>query len=70
MAARGREADMDSVNQAVIKKLLSRARRGKKKYGVTMNRTDLTELEWLQHAQDELLDGAVYLEKLIQLKSK
>lgn len=61
---------MDSVNQAVIKKLRERANRGGKKYGVTMDRTDLTELQWLQHAQDELLDGAVYLEKLIQLKSK
>lgn len=61
---------MDSVNQAVITKLRSRARRGANKYGVTMDRTDLTELEWLQHAQSELLDGAVYLEKLIQLKLK
>lgn len=61
---------MDSVNQEVIKKLRERANRGAKKYGVTMDRTDLTELQWLQHAQDELLDGAIYLEKLIQLKSK
>jgi hypothetical protein len=61
---------MDSINQAVIQKLRSRARRGAKKYGVTMDRTDLTELQWLKHAQAELLDGAVYLEKLIQRKSK
>lgn len=61
---------MDSINQSVISKLQERAERGQKKYGVTMDRRDLTELEWLQHAQDELLDGAVYLEKLIQLKSQ
>lgn len=59
---------MDSINQAVITKLQQRAELGAKKYGVTMDRTDLTELEWLEHSQQELLDGAVYLEKLIQIK--
>jgi hypothetical protein len=59
--------NIDSVNQGVITKLQERAARGEKKYGVTMDRTDLTVREWLQHAQDELLDGAVYLEKLIRL---
>ena len=58
---------MDSVNQGVIDKLKSRAERGHLKYGVTMDRTDLSMMEWLQHAQDELLDGAVYLEKLIRV---
>lgn len=60
---------MDSINQAVITKLRERAKLGHKKYGVTMDRTDLTELEWLEHAQSELMDGAVYLEKMIQFKS-
>jgi hypothetical protein len=46
--------------------LQQRAQRGLKKYGVTMDRTDLTQLDWLRHAQEEMLDGAVYLEKLIQ----
>ena len=59
---------MDSINAAVIQKLQERAERGHAKYGVTMDRTDLTELEWLIHAQQEALDFAVYLEKLIQLK--
>lgn len=60
---------MDSINSAVIQKLQSRASVGERKYGVTMDRNDLDELDWLQHAQDEALDCAVYLEKLIQLKS-
>lgn len=60
---------MDSINQAVITKLRQRAELGAKKYGVTMDRTDLTELEWLEHAQAEVLDFPVYLEKLIQFKS-
>ncbi len=60
---------MDSINQAVITKLQTRAETGAKKYGVTMDRTDLNELQWLTHAQEEALDFAVYLEKLIQLKT-
>jgi hypothetical protein len=70
--AEGSEDDMsqlpDQNVEAVRHKLAERAKRGLAKYGVTTERTDLTELQWLQHAQDELLDGAVYLEKLIQLK--
>lgn len=58
---------MDSINQSVIEKLRSRAELGAKKYGVTMDRTDFTELQWLQYLQEELMDGAVYLEKLIRL---
>lgn len=33
-----------------------------------MERTDLSEIEWLKHAQEEAMDLAVYLEKLIQIK--
>ena len=31
-----------------------------------MERDDLTPLDWLKHAQEEAMDLAVYLEKLIQ----
>lgn len=51
---------------AVRKKLRDRARTGLRKYGVTTERTDLSRLDWLNHLQQELLDGAVYLEVLIQ----
>ena len=34
------------------------------RYGVNTDRTDLSTLEWLQHLQEELMDGAVYIEKL------
>ena len=34
-----------------------------------MERTDLSELEWLVHAQEEAMDLAIYLEKLIQIKT-
>lgn len=57
---------MSKIEDAVAKKLQDRAAIGKNKYGVTMERTDLTNLEWLKHAQEEAMDLAVYLEKLIQ----
>jgi hypothetical protein len=32
-----------------------------------MEREDLTHKEWLIHLQEELLDGAVYIEKLLEV---
>jgi len=58
---------MDSINEGVIAKLKQRAKIGHAKYGVTMDREDLTMQQWLQHAQDEVMDAAVYLEKLIRV---
>ena len=48
----------------MIEKIRNRAEIGLKKYGTTMARKDLSILEWLQHLQEELLDGAVYIERL------
>ena len=57
---------MSKIEDDVVKKIQERASIGKSKYGVTMERTDLTNLEWLKHAQEEAMDLAVYIEKLIQ----
>ncbi len=61
---------MSRIEDEVMKKIYSRSLVGKEKYGVTMERTDLTTLDWLIHAQEEAMDMAVYLEKLIQLEQK
>ena len=61
---------MDSVVQAVIKKFLERSELGQKKYGTTLDRTDLKPHDWIQHAQEELMDGILYLEKLKQIIPK
>ncbi len=53
-----------TVEERVVDRVRARAATGLNKYGTTMERTDLTRLDWLQHAQDEALDLAVYLEKL------
>ena len=57
---------MSQVENAVAAKLLKRAEIGLAKYGVTMERPDLSRLDWLIHAQEEAMDLAVYLERLIQ----
>ena len=56
----------DSIVQAVIDRFVDRAQFGYVKYGTDLDRKDLTTLEWIQHAQDELHDGILYLEKLKQ----
>ena len=55
---------------AVIDRLNQRATKGLRKYGVTTTREDLSLIDWLQHAQDEALDLAVYLERLKQELAK
>jgi len=57
---------MSMIENLVAFKILQRAETGLNKYGITMERSDLTKLEWLVHAQNEALDLAVYLQKLIQ----
>jgi len=61
---------MDSIVAAVIKKFQERSEVGIKKYGVTLDRTDLKTTDWIQHAQEELMDGILYLEKLKQSMSE
>ena len=56
----------DSIVAAVIKKFADRSELGKKKYGVTLDRTDLKTSDWITHAQEELMDAILYLEKLKQ----
>lgn len=57
---------IDPIVEAVRGKLLQRSQVGLNKYGVGLDRGDLTTLDWLRHAQEEALDLAGYLERLIQ----
>tara|TARA_R100001463_G_scaffold78708_6_gene133051 strand:- start:461 stop:694 length:234 start_codon:yes stop_codon:yes gene_type:complete len=61
---------MSEIEEKVIEKIRMRAEVGEKKYNTTMERTDLTYEEWLQHLQEELLDACVYLEKLMHLTKR
>ena len=54
----------DSVVNSVIEQFAKRSNVGVEKYGTTLDRTYLTMLDWIQHAQEELMDGILYLEKI------
>jgi len=60
----------DSIVEAVVELFRSRSRVGQAKYGTTLDRTDLKPLDWIRHAQEELMDGILYLEKLKKELSK
>lgn len=60
----------DPIVEAVRAKLLARSQAGIAKYGTDLTRTDLTQLEWLRHWQEELLDAANYAEVLIQMEER
>jgi len=54
----------DSIVFSIIRQFKDRADVGKKKYGTTLDREDLSSKDWIQHAQEELMDAILYLEKL------
>ena len=61
---------VDPIVETVREKLHHRSQVGIRKYGVTMMREDLTFIEWVIHLQQELLDAAVYAQKLIEEAKK
>ena len=61
---------MSSIENKVCIKILDRAEVGEKKYGITMERTDLSTIDWIKHAQEEAMDLSVYLEKILELLTK
>jgi hypothetical protein len=60
---------LDSVVSSILNQFTTRALMGKAKYGVDLDRTDLTLLEWIEHAKQEHMDAILYLEKIKQIAS-
>ena len=56
---------MSIIEDKVCKKIQKRAQHGLKKYGVTLERDDLTEEQWLVHLQEEMMDACGYIEALL-----
>ena len=54
----------DKIVLRVLTRFKERSDIGIKKYNTTLERNDLSTLEWLQHAQDEAMDFVLYLERL------
>lgn len=61
----GTDRPTDTIVEAVRGDLLRRSELGIAKYGVTLDRTDLSLRDWLQHAYEETLDQANYLKRAI-----
>ena len=49
----------------VIKEMEHREALGILKYGTTVDRNDLTLVEWLEHAKEEAMDQVLYLQAAI-----
>ena len=58
----------DPIVESVCRKMMARSELGMRKYQFTLDRTDLSRLDWLRHAQEEALDLANYLECLIKIE--
>jgi hypothetical protein len=54
----------DTIVFKIAQMLRSRSETGIRKYGTTMDRTDLEVKQWIDHAIEESLDHALYLMKL------
>ena len=56
----------DTIVESVINQFKQRSEVGIKKYGVTLDREDLSLLEWLEHTKQEQMDSVLYLERAIK----
>jgi GTPase SAR1 family protein len=54
----------DKIVLRVLSRFSERSQAGINKYNTTLERTDLSTLEWLTHAQEEAMDFVLYLERL------
>ena len=61
---------IDSIVNSVLMQFKERSSVGIEKYGTTLDRQDLSTLEWLKHLQEELMDATLYIEKLKHLLKK
>ena len=66
---------VSSTTATLINQIIERDAHGKAKYGTTLDRTDLSLTDWLQHQAEELMDGAGYAlaakreaERLLEIK--
>lgn len=60
---------MSQVTEQVINDIHQREKKGIETYGTTMDRQDLTQDQWLQHAYEESLDFCIYLKKLLIIRN-
>ena len=54
----------DKIVLSVLARFKERSDIGISKYNATLERNDLSTLQWLTHAQEEAMDFVLYLERL------
>ena len=59
------QSEKDEVVRKVRSEMLIRSAKGLNKYGTTMSENDLSLKQWLQHAKEEAMDLALYLQRAI-----
>lgn len=68
------ETCISDTTAQLIALLRQRDAAGLAKYGTTLDRTDLTPEQWLQHMAEEMLDGAGYalaaMREIVRLRTE
>jgi hypothetical protein len=54
----------DSVVEEIVNRFQERSRVGIEKYKTTLDRKDLSPLDWINHLQEEMMDGILYAQRL------
>ena len=62
--------EQKGTTESIVDMIRNRSELGLSKYGVSIDRTDLTTEDWIQHAIEEMLDGAQYLYRIKQELAK
>ena len=57
----------DNITKTTINEFLERAEKGKMKYGCSLDRTDLIDIDYIQHLKEELMNGVLYLNKFLEM---
>lgn len=52
---------------SVLAEMRSREEHGLRKYGTTLDRTDLSLMQMLQHAKEEAMDFVMYIERAMRM---
>jgi len=50
----------DTVVNSIISQFIERSNVGLQKYGTTLDRTDLSAIDWIEHAKQEHMDAILY----------
>lgn len=56
---------MSKTLNKVVSEMEAREQLGILKYSTTVDRDDLSKLDWLQHLKEELMDAVLYVQRVI-----